>query len=178
MSADTLAIGLVLVSHSRTLAEATEQLVRQMAGERLPIARAAGAGADHAELGTDPTAILAAFEALAQCDAIVVLMDIGSAVLSAELACDLADEDLRRRIHLSPAPFVEGALAAGVAAAAGLPVARVLTEALAGLAQKQSGLGQAPAEAVPGGAVEITRVVTVADPNGLHLRPAARVVAL
>jgi phosphocarrier protein FPr len=178
MNTDGAGIGLVLVSHSRTLAEATEQLVRQMAGQRLPIARAGGAGADHGELGTDPTAILAAFQVLAHCAAIVVLMDIGSAVLSAELACDLAGEDLRRRIHLSPAPFVEGALAAGVAAAAGLPVARVLTEARNGLAPKQSGLAHVPTAAVPDGAAGITRVVTVADPNGLHLRPAARVVEL
>jgi multiphosphoryl transfer protein len=176
MEADT-AVGLVLVSHSRTLAEATERLVRQMAGDRLPIARAAGTGANGADLGTDPTAILAAFHALPKTAEIVVLMDIGSAVLSAELARDLAGEELRRRIHLSPAAFVEGALAAGVAAAGGLPVARVLAEARDGLVPKQSGLEHASAVA-PGCDAEVTRIAAVADPNGLHLRPAARVVEL
>ncbi|HTU52789.1 MAG TPA: dihydroxyacetone kinase phosphoryl donor subunit DhaM [Acetobacteraceae bacterium] len=171
---------MVLVSHSRALAAATERLVRQMAGESLSIALAAGAGPDSAELGTDATAILAAFEALAHCAAIVVLMDIGSAVLSAELARDLADEEMRTRIHVSPAPFVEGALAAGVAAASGLSVARVLAEALSGLAQKQFGL-EPPAVAPDGTPVtasEITRVATVTDPKGLHLRPAAQCVDL
>ncbi|WP_035189481.1 hypothetical protein, partial [Acidiphilium sp. JA12-A1] len=78
---------------------------------RLALAIAAGAGPDHAELGTDPLAILAACEELAGCEGIVVLMDLGSAVLSAEMARDLADDALRARLHLAPAPFVEGALA-------------------------------------------------------------------
>lgn len=170
-----MATGLLLVSHSAALARATAELVRQMTGDRLALAIAAGAGPDHTELGTDPLAILAACEDLAGCEGIVVLMDLGSAVLSAEMARDLADDALRARLHLAPAPFVEGALAAGVAAAAGQAAIRVAAEALAGLLPKQNALG-ASAEAVPPQAAMITREVTLADPNGLHLRPAARCV--
>lgn len=144
-------IGLFLVSHSAGLAAATESLVRQMAGNALRLELAAGSGADGRELGTDASVILARLEKLRDCTAIVVLMDIGSAVLSAEMARDLADEPLREKIHLSPAPFVEGALAAGVAAAAGLPVAVVLAKAASDLAQKQSGLGGAGQAEVPVG---------------------------
>ena len=174
---DMLPTGLLLVSHSSALARATEALVRQMTGERLPIALAAGAGPDRAELGTDPLAILEACESLSTCRDIVVLMDIGSAVLSAEMAMDLAEEAVRAKLHLAAAPFVEGALAAGVAAAAGLPVPAVLAEAAAGLRPKQAALGDAAQGAAPALQAALVREVVLADPNGLHLRPAARCVA-
>jgi phosphocarrier protein FPr len=169
-------IGLLLVSHSAGLAAATEILVRQMAGAALPLHCAAGAGEDGSALGTDASLILARMEALQDCEAIVVLMDIGSAILSTELARDMATEALQAKIHLSPAPFVEGALAAGVAAAAGLPLARVLAEAAAGLTQKQSGLGPAPAPAALEQSPTVMREAVIADPHGLHLRPAAAFV--
>ncbi|WP_298281842.1 HPr family phosphocarrier protein [Acidocella sp.] len=175
---DGLPTGLLLVSHSLALAQATEALVRQMTGARLPIALAAGAGPDKAELGTDSLAILEAGEALCACGQIVVLMDIGSAVLSAEMALDLAEEPLKSKLHLAAAPFVEGALAAGVAASAGLPVAAVLAEAAAGLRPKLSALGGQAQNAVPAIQASLTRAVTLGDPNGLHLRPAARCVAI
>jgi phosphocarrier protein FPr len=170
-------IGVLLVSHSAGLASATAALVRQMTGERLRLELAAGAGEAGAELGTDASLILARLEDLADCAAIVVLMDIGSAVLSAELARDMADAALREKTHLSPAPFVEGAIAAGVAAASGLPLARVLAEAQSGIAQKQSALGAAE-ETKPSPSPAVSRTATIADPHGLHLRPAAALVSL
>ncbi len=175
---DALPTGLLLVSHSLALAQATEALVRQMTGERLPIALAAGTGPGKAELGTDPLAILEAGEALSACQHIVVLMDIGSAVLSAEMALDLAEEPLKSKLHLAAAPFVEGALAAGVAASAGLPVAAVLAEAAAGLRPKLAALGDEAQNAAPALQASLTRAVTLGDANGLHLRPAARCVAI
>ncbi|GAB0115711.1 dihydroxyacetone kinase phosphoryl donor subunit DhaM [Acidisoma sp. C75] len=177
-------IALLLVSHSLALAAATEALVRQMTEDRLPIALAAGTGPERAELGTDPLAILEAAESLAACESILVLMDVGSAVLSAEMARDLAEEPLRGKLHLCAAPFVEGALAAGVAAAAGLAVAAVAAEAESGLLPKQAALGEAPAAAGAASPPEtapsaegILRTVTLQDPQGLHLRPAAGCVA-
>lgn len=170
-------IGLLLVSHSARLAAATESLVRQMTGAKLRLELAAGSGADGGELGTDASAILARMEELRDCDAIVVLMDIGSAVLSAEMARDLADHTLQAKIHLSPAPFVEGAAAAGVAAASGFAVERVLMEAASGLAQKQAGLGEVVAAETPLTG-NVSRRAVIADPHGLHLRPAAAFVKL
>ena len=69
-----------------------------------------------------------------------MLMDLGSAVLSAETALELLDDDPRERVVLSPAPLVEGLVGAAVIAAAGAPRARVAAEALRGLAPKQTHL--------------------------------------
>ncbi|EEI86884.1 putative PTS-dependent dihydroxyacetone kinase, DhaM subunit, partial [Anaerococcus lactolyticus ATCC 51172] len=69
-------------------------------------------------LGTDAVAVAAAIDELAaDCDGVLVLMDLGSAVLSAELAVELRSSEVP--VRLAPAPFVEGLLAAVVSAAAG-----------------------------------------------------------
>lgn len=174
-------VALVLVSHSRALAEAVAALIRQMAGPKLAIACAAGAGEDGAELGTDATAILAALEKLANPAGTLVLMDIGSALLSAETALDLLDGDIRARVSLCAAPFVEGAIAAGVAAAGGAPLDAVRCEAEAALDAKRAQLGLDSVQTAPQpahAAAAITREVRIADPAGLHLRPAAAIARL
>ena len=67
-------------------------------------------------------------------------MDLGSAVLSAETALELLDDDVLARVVLSPAPLVEGLVGAVVTAAAGAARAQVAAEALRGLAPKQAHL--------------------------------------
>jgi phosphocarrier protein FPr len=91
-------------------------------------------------LGTDATAIADAVTAADSGDGVVVLMDLGSAVLSAETALELLDDDVRERVVLSPAPLVEGLVGAAVTAAAGADRDRVAAEALRGLAPKQAHL--------------------------------------
>src|SRR4051794_16020362 len=122
-------VGIVLVAHSRPLAQAVKALVHSMTGAELPLAVAAGAGGNHAELGTDATEILEAIQSVMSDDGVLVMMDLGSAILSAEMALELLDESLRRRIHLCAAPFVEGAIAAGVTANLGLALDDVAREA-------------------------------------------------
>jgi phosphocarrier protein FPr len=73
-------------------------------------------------------------------DGVVVLMDLGSAVLSAETALELLDDAVRERTVLSPAPLVEGLIGAAVTAAAGADRSRVAAEALRGLAPKEAQL--------------------------------------
>ena len=63
--------------------------------------------------------IAGAVESLADADAVVVLMDLGSAVLSAGAALEQVEPALRERVRLADAPFVEGAVAAGVEASLG-----------------------------------------------------------
>lgn len=134
-----MTVGIVVVSHSRPLAEAAVALARGMLpGRDLPIEVAAG-DVDGG-LGTDATAIAAALAAADDGDGVVVLMDLGSAVLSAETALELVDSDLRQRVVLSPGPLVEGLIGAVVTAAGGAPLAAVAAEALRGLAPKQSHL--------------------------------------
>lgn len=108
-------VGLVLVSHSRAIAEGTAELVRHMAGE---VEVVAVGGDTEGGLGTDPDGILAAIEGLGA-DEILIFMDIGSAVLSAETVVDMLEPETKEKVRLVDAPFVEGAFAAGVMASTG-----------------------------------------------------------
>jgi dihydroxyacetone kinase phosphotransfer subunit len=108
-------VGLVLVSHSPQIAEGTADLVRQMAGEVEVVA--VGGDAD-GRFGTDPERIKAAIENL-DADGVLVFMDLGSAVLSAETVLEMLSSEEREKVRLVDAPFVEGAFAAGVEASTG-----------------------------------------------------------
>lgn len=171
-------VGLVLVSHSAGLAQGAAELARAMARD-VRIIPAGGVG-DPPEMGTDAARVQAAIEEAWSDAGVLVLMDLGSALLSTELALDLLSPDRRHRVRLSSAPLVEGAVSAAVAAQVGEPLERVATEAEAGLAAKAAQLG-APAEPPPspgpgdGGAWE-EAVITVDLPLGLHARPAALLV--
>jgi phosphocarrier protein FPr len=132
-------VGLVIVSHSRPLAEAAVALARQMLPGR-ELAIEVAAGTEDGGLGTDAVAVSAAMAAADSGDGVVVLMDLGSAVLSAETALELLDDDLRERVLLSPGPLVEGLVGAAVVAAGGADRDRVAAEALLGLAPKQAQL--------------------------------------
>ena len=105
----------MLVSHSPRVAEGTAELVRKMAGE---IEISAVGGDSDGTLGTDPEGIKNAIEGL-DADEVLVFMDLGSAVLSAETVIEMLSSDLRERVRLVDAPFVEGAFAAGVTASTG-----------------------------------------------------------
>ena len=85
-------VGLVIVSHSATLAEGVAELARGM-GAEVPIELAGGIEAPEPALGTDAARVLEAIERADQGDGVVVLMDLGSAVLSAEMALDLLPPD-------------------------------------------------------------------------------------
>ncbi|MDR0684910.1 MAG: hypothetical protein LBF83_07255 [Spirochaetaceae bacterium] len=82
-------VGLVLVSHCRALAEAAAYLARQVSSAvTLPIAVSGGTGDGRAELGTDAMDIMEAVESVYSDDGVLVLMDMGSAVLSAKTALE------------------------------------------------------------------------------------------
>jgi dihydroxyacetone kinase phosphotransfer subunit len=111
-------VGIVLISHSRGLAEGAAELAGQIAGgARI---RAAGGSADGG-LGTSTDLIATAIAEADQGDGVVLIPDLGSSVLSARsLLADLAEEPDPPRLVLADAPFVEGAVAAAVAASGGL----------------------------------------------------------
>jgi phosphoenolpyruvate---glycerone phosphotransferase subunit DhaM len=108
-------VGFVLISHSPKIAEGTADLVRQMAGE---VEMAAVGGDSEGSFGTDPDRIKEAVEGL-DADEVLIFMDLGSAVLSAETVLEMLEEDLRDRVRLVDAPFVEGAFSAAVIASTG-----------------------------------------------------------
>ena len=108
-------VGIVLVSHSKEIADGTADLVLQMAGE-VEIS-AVGGDAD-GSFGTDPERIEASINDL-EADKVLVFMDLGSAVLSAETVLEMLPSERRDKVILVDAPFVEGAFAAGVTASTG-----------------------------------------------------------
>jgi PTS hybrid protein len=112
-----VSVGLVVVSHSAKVAEGVVELAGQMAPEvRI---RAAG-GTDDGGIGTDATLIAEAIEAVDEGDGVLVLVEFGSAVLSAQVAVDeLVDEARRGRVRISNAPLVEGAVIGAVQASTG-----------------------------------------------------------
>lgn len=173
-----MAVGLVVVSHSRALARAAVALAQEMLhGKQIRITVAAGL--DDTTFGTDAAQIVDAITAADQGAGVVVLMDLGSAVLSAELALELLDDDARERVVLCPAPLVEGLVVAAVAAAGGASTAEVAAEAAGALAGKIGHLGPAPVPAAADtvdDSDELTGTFVVANPHGLHARPAARLV--
>jgi phosphocarrier protein FPr len=130
-------VGLVVVSHSRLLARAAVALAREMAGPEVRIEEAAGL--DETTFGTDAVAVAAAIEAAddGSGGGVVVLMDLGSAVLSTELALELLDDDLRGRVELSSGPLVEGLVIAAVTAGNGLGRDQVAADSAAALTPKQ-----------------------------------------
>jgi len=174
-------VGLVLVSHSRALALAVRELVISMSGPKLPIAIAAGTGQERAELGTDATEILEGINAVMSEEGVLILLDIGSAILSAETALGFLDEAQRAKVRCSGAPFVEGAVAAGVLATLGSSLEEVSREAEKALRHKTEHLDATSSdsmdaqslEAKPGEGAFLAVKVTVRNPHGLHARPAA-----
>jgi phosphoenolpyruvate---glycerone phosphotransferase subunit DhaM len=112
-------VGLVLISHSGTLVEGLREMVAQVAGDDVPVATAGGT--QDGRLGTSAPQIAAAIhEALdAGADDALVLLDLGSAALSLELALEEFDPIDRARVRITEAPLVEGAVLAAVQASIG-----------------------------------------------------------
>jgi phosphocarrier protein FPr len=173
-------VGLVIVSHSATLAEGVAELARGMGADEVKIAVAGGLDTPDRPLGTDAVLVHQAIEEVWSDDGVLVLMDLGSAVLSAEMALEFLDEDRRGKVLLCDAPLVEGAVAAAVASRVGEPLERVAAEARGGLAPKAAHLDGEPADPSGGSPAVIDAehetVLAVDNPHGLHARPAARLV--
>jgi phosphocarrier protein FPr len=168
---------LVVVSHSRALALAAVELAQEMVHSN-QIRIAIAAGLDDTTFGTDATQIAEAITAADQGAGVVVLMDLGSAVLSADLALELLDDQARERVVLSSAPLIEGLVVAAVAAAGGAGIEEVAAEAAGALAGKIGQLGSAPVAGDPDVPEdeELTGRFVVVNPHGLHARPAAQLV--
>jgi phosphoenolpyruvate---glycerone phosphotransferase subunit DhaM len=107
-------VGLVLVSHSRSLAEGLAELAGQMVRGEVPVEPAGGL--PDGGLGTDEEAVRAAIERARGDRGAAVLGDLGSAILTVRHI--LADGDYDD-VALVDAPFVEGAVAAAVVASGG-----------------------------------------------------------
>ncbi len=172
-------VGLVIVSHSAALADGVMELAREMGGGQVLI-EAAG-GIEGGETGTDAERVRQAVERVRSPDGVLILMDLGSALMSAEMATEMAEPD-GGPILLSAAPLVEGAVAAAALAGAGASLEEVAREARGALRMKTEQIGvdepereeAPPVEEDGGPAVELR--LQVHNRLGLHARPAARFV--
>src|SRR5215469_6408417 len=174
-------VGLVLVSHSRPVAEAVANLVRRAINSDLRLSFSGGVGEDRAELGTDAIEIQEAIGTVFSEDGVLVLMDMGSAILSAETAKEFLSPEQQEKVRLTSAPLVEGGIAAAVQAQLGASIDEVAKAALQSLLPKQDQVQDVSpaAEAVhegPAPLVSETLDITIQNAHGLHLRPAANLI--
>ncbi|HHW03638.1 MAG TPA: PTS-dependent dihydroxyacetone kinase phosphotransferase subunit DhaM [Thermoanaerobacterales bacterium] len=110
-------VGIVLVSHTPKIAEGTWELIRQMTGEKIILEIAAGTR--DRRLGTDPVLIEEKIRKADTGDGVVVIVDLGSSIMSTEIAIESLEEPERSRAAIADAPFVEGAIAAAMEASFG-----------------------------------------------------------
>ena len=93
-------VGIVIVSHSAQVAEGAVELAREMAGPDVLIVAAGGLDLPGHPLGTDAVLVARAMDQAWSDDGVLVLMDLGSAVMSAEMAVDLMPEERQSRLLL------------------------------------------------------------------------------
>ncbi len=180
-----MTVGLVIVSHSEKLASGVTELVQQMTQGSITIV--AAGGTDNGGLGTSTDRIQHAIEQVQSPEGVLVLLDMGSALLSTEMALEMLDEAQREHVALSSAPVFEGALAAAIEATLGhsLQEVKAAAEKAANRAQLQNlkpvtqeettedelGNDVTPQGPTPfADALEGSYVLN--NPSGLHARPA------
>lgn len=112
-----MTVSLVVVSHSAKLAEGVVELAGQMTQGKVNIV--AAGGTNDGTLGTSVDRILAALEQVASSDGTLLLLDLGSAVMAAEMAVEQFAQTSTARVIISPAALVEGAVIAAVEASIG-----------------------------------------------------------
>lgn len=165
-------VALVLVSHSADVASGTADIARQMAPDVVLLP----AGGTPEGIGTSVDRVMAAVEeALTACDrdggGVVVLTDLGSALLTTDLVLEMLDEADAALVRVPAAPIVEGAVAASVRAQQGGDLDGVEQAAVEAGGAAAGAPGGPPPPTAPGPVV--TATTTLRNPLGLHARPAA-----
>ncbi|MFF1384015.1 dihydroxyacetone kinase phosphoryl donor subunit DhaM [Arthrobacter sp. NPDC058288] len=162
-----MTVSLVVVSHSEKIADGAAELAAQMAPDVVILP---AGGTDDGRIGTSLEKVMAALDQAAGEDGIVVLTDLGSAVMTAESAVEfLPDSDT---VLLADAPLVEGLVAAAVAAQSGADATGVKQAAEA---VRRAPAPEAPAEAETLGPPEATGDFELVNQAGMHARPAAKI---
>lgn len=109
-------VSLVLISHSNKIVEGLKELVSQMSGD---VKISVAGGTNDNRIGTDPIKIMSAIEEVYSDDGILILYDLGSALMNAELALDMIDEKIKNKVEISKSSLVEGAFVAGIESSMG-----------------------------------------------------------
>ncbi|MBC3887595.1 PTS-dependent dihydroxyacetone kinase phosphotransferase subunit DhaM [Acetobacterium paludosum] len=114
-------VGIVVVSHSQKIAEGTVELAKQMAAD---VKISAAGGLEDGSIGTDVSRILAGIEAVQTGDGVVILVDLGSAVMSSEMAIEMLSDG--SNVKIVDAPIVEGTIFGAVQASIGASLEEVI----------------------------------------------------
>lgn len=115
-----MSVGIVIISHSENLANGLLELLEQAQPE---VKVGAAGGTDEGELGTSPMKIKSQMESVDDGEGVVVLFDIGSAKMNADLAIEMLGSP--ENVLIADAPFVEGAYVAVIEAGMGKTVQAV-----------------------------------------------------
>ena len=115
-------VGFVIVSHSRKLAEGVVELAKMMAPD---VPQVAAGGLEDGSFGTSFERILEAVNEIYSEDGVIVLMDLGSAVMTTEMVLEALDG---QKLAMADCPLVEGAVVAAVNAAGGMSFEEILKD--------------------------------------------------
>ena len=127
MTEDSPLVGIVAVSHSRRIAEGVVELARQMAGDEVQLEGVGGQ--PDGSIGTDADGIAAAIERAQSGAGVVIVADLGSAILATESALELLGPVRTGAVIMSTGPLVEGAVVAAVQASIGQSMEEVVAAA-------------------------------------------------
>ncbi len=119
-------ISMLIVSHSKKIAEGTKEMARQMVSGKVKI-EAIG-GMEDGRMGTDASQIALAIQKLFSDDGVLVFYDLGSSMMSSEMAIESLPEIMREKVLLVHAPLVEGAVIAAVEISIGKGLHKIKSE--------------------------------------------------
>ncbi|WP_028280543.1 dihydroxyacetone kinase phosphoryl donor subunit DhaM [Arthrobacter sp. H5] len=177
-----MTVGLVIVSHSAKIADGVCELAAQMAPD-VPLIAAGGTDDVPPRIGTGFQKVQDALVEAERGSGVVVLTDLGSAVMTAEMALEFLDGDARSAVRIARAALVEGSIAAAVRAQSGGSLDEVVDHAESAIVSIDPGAlepfvshgaavpsdGPAPPAAGP----SVVGEWDLPNPMGLHARPAA-----
>ncbi|QVJ96552.1 PTS-dependent dihydroxyacetone kinase phosphotransferase subunit DhaM [Mycoplasma mycoides subsp. capri] len=105
-------VGIVVISHSNKIANGVVDLAKQMANEVKIIP--AGGTKDNL-IGTDIDLIIDAInKAWDPNDGVILLFDLGSALMNAQMAIEMLEPDKQNKIKIIDAALVEGTILAAI----------------------------------------------------------------
>ncbi len=114
-------VGIIVVSHSQKVAEGAKELALQMAADAKI---AAAGGLQDGSIGTDMEKITNAINEVMSDDGVIMLVDMGSAIMTSEMAIEMSDNP--EKIKIVDTPVVEGTIFGAVEASIGSSMEQIM----------------------------------------------------
>ena len=132
-------VSLIFVSHSYKLAKTAAEYIKEVTNtNNVNITFSGGTGDDHKEIGTNAVDVFNAIEKVYSDDGVIIFCDLGSALISSELAISMLDEKKSPNVRITSAPFIEGGINAAIQSSLGKNINEVINESLESLTPKIS----------------------------------------